>query len=117
MPRPGFQLFIRARTAIRHHAELILYPENRVLRRLGNSESDDGLGRDLDLLLRLWIEARARLPLLLYQLAKARQNEFSVLFDLFVREVAERLQKYSSGLFIGLCCFGKSELKFCFCHP
>jgi type IV secretory pathway TrbD component len=66
--------------------------------------------------LRLWVEARARLSLLLYQLAKARQNEFSVLFDLFVREVAERLQKYSSGFFIGLCCFGKSELKFCFCH-
>jgi hypothetical protein len=59
------------------------YSENRVLRRLGNSEFDHCLGRDPDLLLRLGINARARLSLLLHQLAKAGQNEFAVLFSRF----------------------------------
>ena len=98
------------------HAELLLYSENRVLCRLGDSEFNDGLGWNLDLLLRLWIEARACFPLLLYQLTKPGQDEFAVLFDFFVREVAERIEEYSSGLLIGLGCFGKSELKFCFGH-
>ncbi len=43
------------------------YPQNRVLWGLGNAKFDDGLGWNLDLLLRLWIKARARLPLLLYE--------------------------------------------------
>ena len=34
----------------------------------------------------LGIKARARLPLLFHQLAKAGQNEFAVLFDRFVRQ-------------------------------
>ena len=38
-------------------AGLLLYPENRVLCRLGDSEFDDGLGGNLHLLLRLGIEA------------------------------------------------------------
>jgi hypothetical protein len=32
------------------------------------------------------------------------------------RECAERIEEYSSGLFIGLGCFGKSELKSRFRH-
>src|SRR5208283_3494536 len=50
---------------------------------------------NLDLLLRLWIEARARLPLLLHQLAKTGQDKFAVPFNLFVGERAERIEKYS----------------------
>src|SRR5271165_5188950 len=76
---------------------LLLYPENPVLCRLGDSEFDDGLGWNLDLLLRLGIKASTCFPLLLYQLAKTRQDEFAVLFNLFVCERAERLEEYSSG--------------------
>jgi hypothetical protein len=77
---------------------------------------EHGFGWNPDLLLRLGIKARARLPLLFHQLAKAGQNEFAVLFSRFVSQGAERIEKYSSGLHIGLGCFGKSELKFCFGH-
>jgi hypothetical protein len=59
---------------------LLLYPQNRILCRLGDSEFDDGLGRNLDLLLRLRIEADASLPFLLYELTKSGQDEFAVLF-------------------------------------
>jgi hypothetical protein len=68
-------------------------PQNRVLYGLGDSKFDDGLGRNLDLLFRLGIEAGASLPFLLYDLAKAGQDEFAVLFDRFVGEVA-----YVSGM-------------------
>ena len=37
------------------------------------------------------MKIRARLPLPFHQLAKAGQNEFAVVLDLFVREAAERL--------------------------
>ena len=70
-------------------SELLLYSEYRVLRHLGNTELDDGLGRDPDLLLRLGVEIRPRLPLLFYQLPEAGQNEFAVLSDLFVGQGAE----------------------------
>ena len=96
--------------------ELLLYSENCVLRRLGDSEFDYGLGWNLDLLLRFGVEARARLPFLLHQLAEAGQDEFAVLFGRFVSESTERIEEYSSGLLIGLGCFSKSELKFCFGH-
>src|SRR5271157_2871316 len=69
-------------------AGLLLYPQNRVLCRLGDSEFDDGLGWNLDLLLRLGIKACTCFPLLLYQLAKTGQDEFAVLFNLFVCESA-----------------------------
>jgi hypothetical protein len=62
-----------------------------VLRRFGNRKFDDGLGSNLDLLLRLWIKARARLPLLLHKLAKTRQDKFALLFNLFVGGLAERI--------------------------
>ena len=81
---------------------LILYPKNRVFCRLGDSEFDDGLGWNLDLLLRLRIKSRTRLPLLFHQLAKTGQDEFAVLFDRFVGEVAECIEEYSSGSFVGL---------------
>ena len=93
-----------------------LYPQNRVLCRLGDSEFDDGLGWNLDLLLRLGIEARACLPLLLDELAESRHDEFAVLFGIFVRDGAKRIEKYSSGSFIGLCGFGNCGLKFCLGH-
>jgi hypothetical protein len=97
-------------------ARLLLYPQNRVLCRLGDAKFDDGLGWNLDFLLRLWIEARACLSLLLHQLSKTGQYKFAVLFDHFVREVAERIEEYSSGSFV--CLGGSSEcnLKFSFGH-
>ncbi len=79
-----------------------LVPQHRVLCRLGDSEFDDGLGGNLDLLLRLGIEARASFPFLLHQLAETGQNEFAVLFGIFVCERAERIEEYSSGSFVGL---------------
>ena len=93
-------------------ARLLLYPQNRVLCRLGDSEFDDGLGWNLDLLLRLRIEADASLPFLLYELAKSGQDEFAVLFDRFVGEVAERIEEYSSGSFVGLGGSSECDLKF-----
>src|ERR1700732_1570842 len=83
-------------------ARLFLYPKNRVFCRLGDAKFDDGLGWNFDFLLRLWIKARARLPLLLHQLAKTGQDEFAVLFNLFVGEVAERIEEYSRSFFVGL---------------
>ena len=46
------------------NAELLLYSENRVLRRLGDSEFDDGLSWNPDLLLRLGVKAHARFSFL-----------------------------------------------------
>src|SRR5260370_21551482 len=95
---------------------LLLYPQNRVFCRLGDSEFDDGLGWNLDLLLRLRIEAGASLPFLLYELAKSGQDEFSVLFDRFVGEVAERIEEYSSGSFVRLGGSSERDLKFSLGH-
>ena len=91
---------------------LLLDPQNRALCSLGNTKFDDGLGWNLNLLLRLWIEARARFPLLLHQLTKTRQEKFAILFNLFVGERAERIEECSSGSFVGLGGFGKCALKF-----
>ena len=95
---------------------LLLYPQNPVLCGLGNAKFDDGLGWNLDLLLRLGIYPDAGLPLLLYEFAKTGQDKFAVLFNLFVGDVAERIEKYSSGPFVGLGGFSKCALKFGFCH-
>ena len=95
-------------------AGLLLYPQNRILCRLGDSEFDDGLGWNLDLLLRLGIEAEASLPLLLYELAKSGQDEFSILFDRFVGEVAERIEEYASRCFVGFSGSSECDLKFSF---
>jgi hypothetical protein len=62
---------------VRH---LLLHAENRILRHLGDAEFQHDFGGNLDLLLRLGIEARASLPLLLYELPKSRDDEFAVLF-------------------------------------
>ena len=59
---------------------------------------------------------RARLPLLLYEFPKTGQDKFAVLFNLFVGERAERIEKYSSGSFVRLGGFSKCALKFGFCH-
>jgi hypothetical protein len=83
-------------------ARLLLRSENRIFCRLSDSEFDDSFGWNLDLLLRLRIEANASLPLLLHQLTKTGQDKFAVLFDLFVREDAERIEEYSSSSFVGL---------------
>src|ERR1700730_6391224 len=97
-------------------ASLLLYPKNRVFCRLGDAKFDDGLGWNLDLLLRLRIESRTRLPLLLHQLTKTGQDEFAVLFGLSVREVAERIEEHSSGSLGGLGGSSKCNLKFSFGH-
>jgi hypothetical protein len=91
---------------------LLFGPQNRVLGRLGDSKFHDGLGWNLDLLLRLRIETDASLPLLLNELAEAGQDEFPVLFDRFVGESAEGVEKYSSGSFVGLSGFSERDLKF-----
>ena len=70
---------------------LLLYPQNRVLRRLRDSEFHDGLGGNLDFLLCLGVNPGARFPLLLHKLAKTGQDKFAVLFDRLVSEVAERI--------------------------
>jgi hypothetical protein len=95
-----------------YRAGLLLYPQNRILCRLGDSEFDDSLGRNLDLLLCLRIKARARLPLLLHELAKTGQDEFPVLFDRFIGEVAKRIEEYSGGSFVGLGGGSECDLKF-----
>jgi hypothetical protein len=64
--------------------------------------------------LRLWIKARACLPLLLNEFAKTGQDKFAVLFNLFVGERAECIEKYSSDPFVGLGGFSKCALKFGF---
>ena len=95
---------------------LLLYPQNRVFYGLGDSEFDDGLGWNLDLLLRLGIEAHASLPLLLYELAKAGQDEFAVLFDRFVGDAAERIEEYAGDSFVGLGSCSECDLEFSLGH-
>src|SRR5271165_1225365 len=102
--------------ASRLYSGLLLCPQNRVLCYLGDSELDDSLSRNLDLLLRLRIEAHTSLPFLLYQLAEAGQDEFAFLFDRFVGEVAERVEEYSSGLLVGLSGCSERGLKFSLGH-
>src|SRR5271166_4518647 len=107
-----FSPFQRTAGTLSTVRRLVLYPQNRVLCRLGDSEFDDGLGWNLDLLLRLGIEADASLPLLLYELAKSGQDEFSILFDRFVGEVAERIEEYASRCFVGFSGCGECDLEF-----
>jgi hypothetical protein len=95
---------------------LLFRAENRVGGRLRDSEFDNGLGRNLDLLLRLGIKARARLSFLLHQFAKPGQYVFSILFDSFVGDGAERIKECAGCLSIGLNSFGKCGLKSCFGH-
>jgi hypothetical protein len=97
-------------------ARLLFYPQNRVFCRLGDSEFDDGLGWNFVFLPRLRIKARARLPLLLYELAKTGQDEFPVLFDRFIGEVAKRIEEYSGGSFVGLGGGSECDLKFSLGH-
>ena len=81
---------------------LLLPAENPILCRLGDAEFDNGLGRNLDLLLRLWVKARARLSLLLHQFAKTGQDKFASLFNLFVSERSKSIQEYSRGSFVSV---------------
>jgi hypothetical protein len=80
--------------------------------RLGHTKFNDRLGWNLDLLLRLWIKTRARFPFLLHELAKTGQDKFHVLLNLFVGDVAERIEKYTRGSVVGLGGFGKCTLEF-----
>ena len=95
---------------------LLFHTENRILCRIGAAKFDDGFGRNLNLLLRLGIKPGARLPLLLYEFPKSRDDEFAVLFGRFVGDVAECIEKYSRGPFVGLGGFSKCGLKFCLGH-
>jgi hypothetical protein len=70
---------------------LLLYPQNRVLCRLRDTEFQHSFGGNLDLLLRLGIYPDVCLPLLLYELAKSRHDEFATLLISLVSERAERL--------------------------
>jgi hypothetical protein len=96
--------------------KLLLHSKNRIFCCLGDSEFDNGLSWNFDFLLRLRIEADASLPLLLHQFAKSGQDKFAVLFDLFVREAAERIQEHSSSSFVGLRGSSECDLKFSFGH-
>jgi hypothetical protein len=58
---------------------LLLDYQNGVLCCLRHSEFNDRLCRNLDLLQRLRVDAGARFPFLLHELAKARQDELVVL--------------------------------------
>jgi hypothetical protein len=70
------------------------FPEVKdVLGRLGDSEFDDRLGWNLDLLHRLGVDARPRFPLLFHQFTKAEQDEFAVLFDLLVGQGTGCIEK------------------------
>jgi hypothetical protein len=95
-------------------ARLLLYPQNRVFCSLSDSEFDDGFGWNPDLLLRLRIKARARFSLLFYELAKTEQDKLAVLFNRFVREVAECIDEYSSDSFVGFGGNSERDLKFTF---
>ena len=110
------QFHSRQKSEQQTEAGLLLYPKNRVLCRLGDSEFYDGLRTNLHLLLRLGIEARACFPLLLHQLAKTGQDEFTVLLDLFVCERAERIEEYACGFFVGLGRSRECDLKFSLGH-
>ena len=79
---------------------------------LGDSEFHDSLSWNLDFLLRLRIKARARLPFLLHQLAKTGRDNFAVLFDRFVGQVAERIEKYCGCSFVGLGGSSECDLNF-----
>ena len=96
--------------------ELFFYSENRVLCHFGDSEFEHGFGWNPDLLLRLGVESRPRFSFLLHQLPKAGQYKFAGLFDLFVCQRAECIEKRSSGLLVCLSGLGECNLKFCFGH-
>jgi hypothetical protein len=95
-------------------AELLFYSENCVLCHLSDSKFEHGFGRNPNLLLRLGIKARARLPLLFHQLAKAGQEEFAVLLGRLVSQSAERIEKYSSSLLIGLALLQQEQVEVLF---
>jgi hypothetical protein len=100
------------RSPLRRRGELFLDPQNCILCRLGDSEFDYCLGRNFYFLLRLWIETRARFPLLLHELAKSGQNEFPALFNFFVSDSAQRLEEYSRGFLVGFGGCSECDLKF-----
>jgi len=52
----------------------------------------------------------------IYQLAKTGQDKFAVLLNLFVGEVAERIEEYSSGSLVDLGGSSESDLKFSLRH-
>ena len=80
--------------------------------RLGHTKFNDRLGWNLDLLLRLWIKTRCALSFSASRACQNRARQFHVLLNLFVGDVAERIEKYSSDSFVGLGGFGKCTLEF-----
>ena len=88
--------------ALQQNLDYFFTPRTASFAALATREFKDGLGGNLYLLLRLGIEARACFPLLLHQLAKTGQDEFTVHLDLFECERAERIEEYACGFFVGL---------------
>lgn len=95
---------------------LLFDAQNRVFGRFGDSEFNDGFGRNLDLYSSFWIDAVASFPLLLYQLSKSRKDKLAFFFDPFVGEARERIEEESGRFFGGLRRFSKRELKLGFGH-
>ena len=95
---------------------LLLGPQDCVFGGFRDTELNDCLGRNFDFLLRFRVDASARFPFLLYQLAKAGQHEFAFLFDPLVSKAGERIEEKRGRPFVRLGCFGESILKFSFGH-
>jgi hypothetical protein len=95
---------------------LLFNPKDGILRRLRNPEFNDGLGRNLDLLLRLGIDAGSRFPLLLHELPKAGQDELAVLLDLPVGDARESFEENSDSSFVSVGCGSEGGLKFGLSH-
>ena len=80
-----------------HTSKLLLYPKNSVLCRFGNSEPDDGLSWDSDLLLRLGVETHPRFALLFHQSVR-RTTELLLYFLVGLVEFGAHQKRYGIGV-------------------
>jgi hypothetical protein len=97
-------------------ARLLFYPQKRVLCGLSDSEFDDSLSGILSFCCVLGLKPVRAFLFCFTNFPKTRQEEFPVLLDRFVGEVAERIKEYSSGSFVGLRGCGQRDLKFSLGH-
>jgi Circularly permutated YpsA SLOG family len=80
---------------------LLFRSQNCVFCRLRDPEFHNGLCGDLDLLLRLWIDANSCFSLLLHELTKAGQNKLTVLLYAPVCE-AERVSRKTPAVLLSV---------------